>query len=484
MPAKIKRKNRQPERFGRTAAAAYVPWVPRRGRWRTGKTTGEITWERQMMARFEREGGATQTGISGRRHFTRAAERLGDAEGDGKWRYHDNVHSLITLSGAENEVDTHKLFRRLIGVKQTEAILAGYYIAASHNRHSHSLGTMHLTGRIGKRLGLPAKTIAELRVAALVHDIGHVAFSHGADQILKRKLGVSHEELGIQRMRDAGLHTLIEKHGLDFEQVAKYMRGEGLGQIITEYADRMDYLQRDGLNTAVRPQLQKQVKLTVEEIIRNLKLHKGNLCVAAEGEDALKKFADIRTLFYSQIYFHPLSMLTRHFLRRALETGSRKGIITVKDLLERSDDIILSELARNKVPEAEQLYLHSVDYNLTSVFSAHFGQLKPNALEKVKTGEVARKIERALKRKGFKPHEFYVGVTPNVAKPITYEVLQKDGTLNRKTYAPQLQPDEQLLFVYAINTKEKIARQVIQRHVQSLTHEPHVEPDLYSNIKV
>ncbi|MDP3742550.1 MAG: HD domain-containing protein, partial [Candidatus Micrarchaeota archaeon] len=377
-----KRKGRQPEQMSK--GEGYIPWIPRRGKWRAGKSTAEITRERLMQRHFELAGVTTQAQIGSQHHFFRASERLGDdEENPNVWRYHDAIHKLVTLTGAENEIDKHPLFRRLMRIKQTEAILSGYYVAASHDRHAHSLGAMHLAGRIARKLGLPQKTVAELRLAALVHDIGHTAFSHGAEPILKQKLGIDHEQLGEQRMRQEGIDKIIADHGLDFEQVMKYTHNDGLGEIVTEYADRMDYLQRDGFHVGVKPAVQRKVQLTIEKIIANLKLKDGKLCVTPKGEKALKRFADWRTLFFSQIYFYPPSMLTRYFLRKALDIGAKRKVITVNDLLEGGDEEILRKLAEAKIPEANQIHLRNTYLRFNPVFTAHFGQLKRGAVQSV-----------------------------------------------------------------------------------------------------
>jgi HD superfamily phosphohydrolase len=79
-----------------------------------------------------------------------------------------------------------------------------------HSRFEHSLGVMELVSRAFDRLRtIEPKAIdcnlkkleltwqeakATLRMAALLHDIGHLPFSHGAEGVLPK--GIKHEDVG------------------------------------------------------------------------------------------------------------------------------------------------------------------------------------------------------------------------------------------------------------------------------------------------
>src|SRR5687767_15553625 len=80
-------------------------------------------------------------------------------------------------------------FQRLRYVRQLGLAFL-VYPGASHSRFEHALGTYHLARRAlalleerGDLRGLGDTVCAEIRLAALLHDIGHYPFSHALEEI-------------------------------------------------------------------------------------------------------------------------------------------------------------------------------------------------------------------------------------------------------------------------------------------------------------
>lgn len=98
----------------------------------------------------------------------------------------DPIHSLIEYDEKEEKLINSSLFQRLRGVKQL-ALANFVYPGAHHTRFEHCIGTMHLAGRIAEKFGLGKEKIKILRLAGLLHDIGHGPFSHVSEQIMVGK---------------------------------------------------------------------------------------------------------------------------------------------------------------------------------------------------------------------------------------------------------------------------------------------------------
>ncbi|WP_279463123.1 HD domain-containing protein [Aeromonas veronii] len=119
----------------------------------------------------------------------------------------DPIHGIIRLSELEIEFIDHPLFQRLRNIKQN-TFLYKVFPSAMHSRFEHSLGVMHLSYEILKNLNLnsyryqnkyrdgsvfngiehlPLSNIRELRLAALLHDIGHGPMSHQFDSFMCKK---------------------------------------------------------------------------------------------------------------------------------------------------------------------------------------------------------------------------------------------------------------------------------------------------------
>ncbi|MCK4823960.1 HD domain-containing protein, partial [bacterium] len=113
----------------------------------------------------------------------------------------DPVHGSIKVSETELAVINTPSFQRLRGLKQLG--LAEYvFPGATHTRFAHSLGVLHIASQmliaIEKnhkrkygRKGLPftQDEKQKIRLAALLHDVGHLPLSHAMEQPIQRKLG-------------------------------------------------------------------------------------------------------------------------------------------------------------------------------------------------------------------------------------------------------------------------------------------------------
>lgn len=189
-------------------------------------------------------------------------------------RVWDPVHNFIHFSDAEKKVIDLASFQRLRNVKQL-AFTYYVYPGALHSRFEHSLGVMELATQAAthllkkyageiknnlKRIGLSVQIAVDcLRLASLLHDVGHLPFSHAAETMLPK--GKKHEDISIAVI--GGLKEIID--GLYFEGATDLV-GQLIqkGPIIPELnflrdilsgqidVDRMDYLLRDSLHCGVK----------------------------------------------------------------------------------------------------------------------------------------------------------------------------------------------------------------------------------------
>ena len=120
----------------------------------------------------------------------------------------DPIHGFIYREPDERDVMDTPVFQRLRRLKQL-AFANLVYPGATHSRFDHSLGAFHLAGRIAAALDVQEAERRLLRLAALLHDVGHGPFSHVTEPILKKH---SHpEKLGPEVM-EAKIHELISWH--------------------------------------------------------------------------------------------------------------------------------------------------------------------------------------------------------------------------------------------------------------------------------
>ena len=95
------------------------------------------------------------------------------------------------------------MFRRLLGIKQlSHAYLV--YPTAIHTRFEHSLGVTHLADRVSRHLSFDDEVREIVRMAALLHDIGHGPFSHLFETVMERVNGkkIDHEKISMMLIRE------------------------------------------------------------------------------------------------------------------------------------------------------------------------------------------------------------------------------------------------------------------------------------------
>jgi len=247
--------------------------------------------------------------------------------------YRDSVHNIIRVNtdSAEGKlivalVDTPE-FQRLRRIRQLGLAYFAYQ-SAEHSRFTHSLGAFHLAARMVAKLRLtyqiPDEAQTAIRVAALLHDIGHGPFSHVIESIL----GFHHEEFTIEAVlsEDTCVGRLLRDFSADLPtHVAGVIRGDyphrALSQLVSSQldVDRMDYLLRDSLMTGAKYGI-----FDLEWIIKSIEINEidDHLYVSAPGIYAVEDYLQARYYMYRQVYFHrtlrSAEAVLRVLLKRAL----------------------------------------------------------------------------------------------------------------------------------------------------------------------
>ena len=99
----------------------------------------------------------------------------------------DNVHGFINYTEAESHIMNTLLFKRLQSIKQL-SVVNWIFPGSEHTRYIHSLGVMYIADKIAVQLELPDKERKIIRLAGLLHDIGHYPLSHVCEFPYKKDL--------------------------------------------------------------------------------------------------------------------------------------------------------------------------------------------------------------------------------------------------------------------------------------------------------
>jgi HD superfamily phosphohydrolase len=316
-------------------------------------------------------------------------------------RIRDPIHGTLLVSDAEKAVIDTPFYQRLRHIRQLgfgELAFPG----ATHTRHAHSLGAMHVASRLldavasGAGLSLPfqQRIRAAVRLAVLCHDLGHMPLSHAAEQIAPARASLrlpgwldngarqaSHEDFTAKILLDSSLREVIDRaygpEGITAESVVGLISGatppggldfrhEGLdwtpllravvsGELD---ADRMDYLLRDSFYTGVN-----YGRFDLDWIIQNLSSAerdgKAYLALSRAAAFAFEDFLLSRYHMFVSVYYHHTSvnfdtMLGRYYR----EAPSEFEIPSAPEKFLYCDDVALTHALRaSKNPWALRIVL-------------------------------------------------------------------------------------------------------------------------------
>ena len=96
----------------------------------------------------------------------------------------DEVYRTVEYTDLEKSIIDCADFQRLRRIKQM-AFTYLVYPGATHSRFEHCIGTVYLASTICDKLGVSKEDKEKIRLYALLHDVGHVAFSHEGERVLK-----------------------------------------------------------------------------------------------------------------------------------------------------------------------------------------------------------------------------------------------------------------------------------------------------------
>ncbi|MDH3890553.1 MAG: HD domain-containing protein [candidate division Zixibacteria bacterium] len=260
----------------------------------------------------------------------------------------DSVHGSIGISELEQRIINTRTFQRLKKIKQL-GLASLVFPGAEHSRFAHSIGAMHIMSRMvdGLRAAKCPHVSGEngdeikqkLRLAALLHDIGHYPLAHLGEQAfqwvdyIKRVEGVTegeeledrrsllqraaespksqaakHERLGekILTHSESELRRLIAEAGFEPAEIARIINAEDKDnpfhiQLMSSTldCDRVDFLLRDSLASGTS-----FGQVDINYIIANIywDSESQRVCFKSKAKNAIEHFIMSRYFSYNLTY--------------------------------------------------------------------------------------------------------------------------------------------------------------------------------------
>jgi HD superfamily phosphohydrolase len=349
----------------------------------------------------------------------------------------DPIHSFIRLDSDERKVVDSRPFQRLRYIHQL-AMTYLIYPGATHRRFEHSLGVMDLASRVYDIVTDPTNLRHDsvrgivpqwreydhfywrrvLRMAALCHDLGHLPFSHAAEQDLLPSRW-SHERLSVTLIQlpemqniwsnlkinpsDVAMLAVGPKHYARMNPGTRFTDWQALlAEIITGDAfgvDRIDYLLRDSHHAGVA-----YGRFDHYRLIDTLRIlprewdgsQEPSLGVEGGGLHSAEALLLARYFMYEQLYFHPVRRIYDIHLKDYLQECLPGRVFPVDP--ERHLDLTDNEVTAAFLTAARQPGSPSHEHARRIVQRQHFkllyernagdANVNPNASQAVATAAI------------------------------------------------------------------------------------------------
>lgn len=252
----------------------------------------------------------------------------------------DSVHGYIELDPAAEQLLDTPAMQRLRYIRQLSTVQF-VYPSANHTRFEHSLGVYHLASEALSQLAVDDQLAKRLRIAALLHDVGHGPFGHQTEPAIERHLGRHHDEVR-PLLTNGAIAEQLRAVDLSPTAVAESIDGDGpLGTLISSAidVDRMDYLVRDAHHTGVP-----YGTIDHDRLVRSMRIVDGELVIGGESKLNAESALIARTLMNAAVYRHHVSRIAGTMLDRASERLLADDVVAPETFGRLTDHELLDRL--------------------------------------------------------------------------------------------------------------------------------------------
>lgn len=277
-------------------------------------------------------------------------------------RIYDCVHGYIELTEKEVNVINAPVFQRLHHIQQL-GLTYLVYPTARHTRFSHSLGTLYVVSEFIDALrehtddSTPFETEHEvqvLRLACLLHDVGHHPFSHVIETPVEDYDGEEgkHENLAKWMIENTRIQDYLTED--EIEQIHAMItrtHTEGVYNSLVSSdldADRLDYLLRDAYFTGVA-----YGTVDLHRLLGIARIKAKQIVYDVKGLTTIEAYLMARMAMYRAVYYHKTSagfgLLLKRIYTHLRDEGEVYSLEEIKkfdedELVSYNDNYIFKKL--------------------------------------------------------------------------------------------------------------------------------------------
>ncbi len=266
----------------------------------------------------------------------------------------DPLWSAIRLDPVAARIVDTTAFQRQRYIRQL-GLAYLVYPGATHTRFSHALGVYHLAGKALRLLREQGGVAEGMRAgsdlipyAALLHDIGHYAFSHALEELEADCFPGGHEEVSArffdspelkEALRPLGPGAPAELHALIRGESEFPLQGLVSGSLDL---DKMEYLRRDARHCGVP-----YGEVDIDRLLQGLVLLDDPDSGRTEVGIREKAMSPLESLLFSKyqmfrnVYWHHAVRSATAFYRRIVGDAVRVGLVTKDELVGPTDEDLL-----------------------------------------------------------------------------------------------------------------------------------------------
>lgn len=271
----------------------------------------------------------------------------------------DPLWNSIRLDSTAVRIVDSAAFQRLRYIRQL-GLAHLVYPGATHTRFDHALGVYHLARTslrfLKERDDLPAEVWEGeelIPYAALLHDIGHYAFSHALEELEADRIPGDHEAMSARFFEGSelqeALHTLGPGAG---DRIYGLIRGaeeiplRGLVSGSLDL-DKMEYLRRDARFCGVP-----YGEVDVDRLLQGLVIlpdpdtGRHEVGVHEKAVASLESLLFAKYQMFRNVYWHHGVRAASVLYRRIVEEAVGIGLVSPEDLVGPTDEELLYEIGR------------------------------------------------------------------------------------------------------------------------------------------
>jgi uncharacterized protein len=271
----------------------------------------------------------------------------------------DPLWNTIRLDSVAVRIVDTAAYQRLRYIRQL-GFAHLVYPGATHTRFDHALGVYHLAGtalRLLRENGpLPPEAEAgadRIPYAALLHDIGHYAFSHALEELESDRLPGDHEAVSLQFFRSPELAAALAPLGASApEEIHALIRGDSehpLRGLVSGSLDldKMEYLRRDAWFCGV-PYGQVDVDRLLQGLLLLRDPDSGALEVGVDEKavSAIESLLFAKVQMFRNVYWHHAVRAATALYKRIVDDAVGSGLVAPGELVGPTDEELLHDIRR------------------------------------------------------------------------------------------------------------------------------------------